>query len=307
LYPEIAGYYLTWIRFLHEVLGEEYAWTVRKADIAVQWLIHQFENERALLTRYWPAGNHDWRNGATFSFDLAMIYRGLCGMENLVSEELRKRALDLVMSDLLRFGAARETLTPFLTRNGDTIPDRWSTRPGGYQLKAAAALLFSAEPVPRGLESVAANTYKQWAYAPAESESFDNLHAALYCVEGLILFAVNGWDEAWGLAAEKYRSVIRVFRCTQSDVTAQALRAGCILHGRGILPGLVSEEMLPKLAEALVTFIGSDGDVFYHRPSQSAKKHRSVWGGLFAHQALMFYGEIRNGNVPPEAWAGMLV
>jgi hypothetical protein len=304
LYPEIAGYFLTWVRFLDELASARQAVADEKARQAAKWLLVRFETESTLPTRYWlqPTGA-DWRNNALFSFDLAMIYRGLRCVENLLDEQLRHQLLGYLIPHLLRFCPLNGTLVPCLPRDQYSVPQRWSTQPGPHQLKTAAALLFSSNDVPSEIESAAINTYERWVSSAAGEDGIDNPHAMLYAIEGLILFGIHGREEAWELASNRYQQLLRRLRSSRCDVVAQALRAGCILHSRDLLTDQFCNRVLPNLANALLAFMGPDGELFYTR----TKSHRNVWGALFAHQALLFYHKWRGRNGLPAVWSRFLI
>src|SRR5437016_8756070 len=63
-YPEITGYYLSWLAF---VSGLRPQLDVRPAaTAAVEWLGKVMSIDRPPATRYYFDNRDDWRNGATF-------------------------------------------------------------------------------------------------------------------------------------------------------------------------------------------------------------------------------------------------
>src|SRR5512137_2641991 len=78
IYPEIVGYFLTWLTFLAEKKGDD-SGPGRRAAEAVRWVDHHYSGETPPATRIYllPGQEEDWRNAGIFVFDLAMIARGL--------------------------------------------------------------------------------------------------------------------------------------------------------------------------------------------------------------------------------------
>jgi hypothetical protein len=93
------------------------------------------------------------------------------------------------------------------------------------------------------------------------------------------------------------------FDCARSDVVAQALRAGCILFRRRLLPAS-DRNALEALADALLRFVAPDGAVFYARSQApasappSASRHQNAWSAMFSYQAFVFYEQL--GEAEPD-------
>ena len=292
-YTEITGYYLTCLAFMHRI-GRSDPCIASNANRAVSWLHRKCRNGQPPLTRYYPQQDvGDWRNDAFFSFYVAMVLRGLSSVRGLVDERSRQETFDALARHLCRFVSSEGRLMPFIQLNGHSLPARWSTTPGPFQLKTAAALLFSGGLVAEEAKKAALHVYHQWRssiLAPLRPEEF---HAAMYAIEGLILFGIHGCDEAWKAAADKYRQVVEQLSYERSDVIAQALRAGCLLRGRGFLQPSEWDQKLAELAAALQRFVGKDGAVYYCDALLSPQPHRNAWSSMFAYQAFTFYQRFR--------------
>src|SRR5262245_58173543 len=74
VYPKVTVYYLSWLASLPKASEE-----VRTAtNEALAWFTRIANGELPLLTRYYASPHEgDWRNGAMFTFDLAMAVRGI--------------------------------------------------------------------------------------------------------------------------------------------------------------------------------------------------------------------------------------
>src|SRR5262245_22333056 len=133
-YPEIAGYYLSWLAFLSRLRPELDFHP--GATAVIEWLESITRTNGVPATRYHFDNRDDWRNGATFTFDLAMLCRGLHAVRGLVAEQPRRDLLQTFLEHLLPAG----DVLPVLIRKRRQLPDCWSTKPGPFQLKTAAAL-----------------------------------------------------------------------------------------------------------------------------------------------------------------------
>jgi hypothetical protein len=294
-YTEITGYYLSCMAFMHKV-GRSEPNVALNADRAVAWLHAKCANGDVPLTRYYlQPGVSDWRNQAVFSFDLALVLRGLASVKGLVAESMRQDTIDTLRRYLCRFISSERQLVPYIHRGGKPLPDRWSTRPGPYQMKTAAALLCSGDWQDEKLKQAALNMYERWR-APFVPRS-DELHAALYAVEGLILFGAYGCHEAWKAAADQYERCAEHFTYLRSDVVAQALRAACVLQSRGFLQGAGWDEKISKLADVLAGFVGQDGAVLYSDATVSSLLHLNACSAMFAYQAFIFYQRLHDTNL----------
>src|SRR3989442_3482845 len=101
-YPEIAGYYLSWLAFAGR-LGREL--DVRQtATAVVHWVDTVTSTDHPPATRYYFVDCEDWRNSATFTFDLAMLCRGLHAVRRLVAEQPRKHLLQKLLRHAMPAG-----------------------------------------------------------------------------------------------------------------------------------------------------------------------------------------------------------
>ncbi len=240
-YPEITGYYLSWLASLARLQPE--IDTHPAALAAVEWLqtITSFDHPPA--TRYYFDDSDDWRNDATFTFDLAMMCRGLHAVRGMVPERPRKQLLQKLLRHVLPPG---NSLPVFINARGE-LPDRWSTRPGPFQLKTAAALLpFERHPA-------IWSTFYRWRGRILEEVDSGELHAAFYALEGLMQFAISGKPEA----------IHEVANCFEA-----------LLSNR-----------LEELRFRLETFVSESGAISF-RSGGYRPTHFNTWATIFAYQCF---------------------
>jgi len=324
LYPEIMGYYLTWLAFLSHAFGpaDEVA---RHANETLRWISGQLASGGAPPTRKYLTYNEtcDWRNSGSFAFDLAMLARGVAAVRNLANECERVQLLEKLLDRLLPFCTECRSFQAFRSDSQflSEEPPRWSCIQGPYQAKVATAVLSTntISPIPSQLHLTAAAVYSRWREYSRQN-TLEGDHPAFYHLEGLALAGANGWDpDAWPVAKDAYLQIIGMqspaarmapyFNGSasenRSDVLAQALRMGCILRSRAGLDSPVFDRKLQHLAEVLQQFVTDDGAVLFSL--SPPYRHKNVWSSMFAHQALCFYEVVNGGNSLEDRWLQLLV
>jgi hypothetical protein len=321
VYPEITGYYLVYTAWL---AGGGAGSRRRAADaqahgrMAVRWLRRAIGEGAAPPTRvYLDSRRQDWRNAATFSFDLAMAARGAASFATVAGDPDAAMVGRQLTERLRQLAGDVAPLRSHVLLDGSTasVPRRWSTLPGPHHVKAAAAVLR----LPRGtaddaLCRVCERTVAYWPPVLRSSWRWADLHPVLYCLEGELL--MDGRDSApREQLAGGYKRLIAHQRADGSvpgslradeatmraDVLAQALRTGALLRRQG-LEGEVSQRRLDGLATALLSHVRRDGSVAFHRGDGRG----NAWAGMFAHQALCLYACGDRGSVS-DVTAALLV
>jgi hypothetical protein len=313
VYGEASGYYLTFLTWLARETGISFTtWARREAVLS--WCRRRLEGNRVPPTRcilngYAP----DWRNGFQFSFDLAMVLRGLvhAGCES------PSRSL---LAYLCRFVSPAGTLRAALPLNKKFADvHRWSVEPGPYQLKTVAAILSASDfGIPETLRTAVGGSIDGWR---RRTDLAGEAHPLLYSIEGLMLCGYYLRDPSlWRTAAETYArlldyqaadgglaaSVPDSGSVQRSDVIAQTLRIGCLLRHLGHLkPNWDSR--LEGLASALDRFLLTDGAVSFLDPQVAASTHRNTWCAMFAHQAYWLYGRLLSGAAVPASFLDGMV
>jgi len=277
LYPEVAGYHLTWLAFLATARPRLRSAAARAATGVARWIA----GLQALVARLPLRGPADWRADATFSFDLAMLAKGLDAAAPLLSAHEVAAAREQVWAALMPL--CKIELLACAFRPGCVAPVRWSTRPGPYQLKPAASLLACAT-APLRVREAAAATAARWV----DSVRCEGpLHPLLYACEGLVLLGERD------SAARVLREILALQRAdgslpetadepqsaARADVLAQALRLAVTL-GEG------RRGQLDALEAALRRHVTRSGAVRFRERSAGA----NVWCAQFAHQALSVRG-----------------
>jgi hypothetical protein len=280
-YPEITGYYLNWLAFVARLRQDMVLRTA--ATAAVEWLGRVPNADHPPATRYYFDDRDDWRNGATFTFDLAMICRGLHAVRRLVPESYRRDVLHRLLRHALPDG---DELPVFVNMRRE-LPDCWSTRPGPFQLKTAAALLSFQE------HPALWKMFYRWSGRVLDGIDPGELHAAFYALEGLVQFGVLGKSQAFDEAANCFALLFPYVDDARSDVIAQALRLGRTLRSLGFLQSNAWKDRLIELRLRLDAFITDFGAVSF-RPIASRPVHFNTWAAIFAHQ---YCGTISAGGI----------
>jgi hypothetical protein len=304
VYLEITGYYLTamaWLIGGGARASEGAAVARERGRAALEWLGTALADGAVPPTRlHLDAGREDWRNAATFSFDLAMAARGAACLGAAVGTEAADPLVAAIAArvDEIRAGGAELVSHAPREGSGARLPDRWSTRPGPHHVKAAAALLgLGPGALDPGLERACRATAARGAESLRTSWPCRELHPLLYGLEGLTMLGPDTSDDLLDLVEGAYERLLELqrpdgalparalpeARGVRSDVLAQALRVGALLRAAGRLAGAAWGERLGGLTAALLRHVRPDGGVLF-----SVDQHRAnAWCAMFAQQALV--------------------
>jgi len=308
VYPEITGYYLHWLADVREAGGLD---EVRVAAArAADWARRQFDRGGIPLTRaYLVEAAPDWRNGAVFFFDLAMLLRGLCAAVDarLIAPPLA--TLQRLVEELDAFVSPDGEIHAARPLRGAALPTRWSTTGGPFEVKASSRVALAARHIalPERLAR-ACDALADRYLGSAASIALDMLHPTLYFAEGMLTARPH--------SASRIATLLR--RCLQlrrddgslpeaehgsslprSDILAQALRLGLLLRA-GDEADAPEDEALHSLAKALIARVDAHGRIAFV-PGASTAAQPNVWCGLFAEQALRWYARWLDGKAIPAA------
>ena len=282
VYLEITGYYLTataWLAAGAATDAERARRALARGRDALDWLRSVTADGALPPTRlYLDADPGDWRNSCVFTFDLAMAARGAARFGAISGADTGSVVRDLVG----RIGVT--VPLPSHEQVGvQAPPARWSTRPGVYHLKAAAALLrLPPAVVGEALAGACRGSVSHWTAVLETTAAGGTLHPFLYGVEGLLLVPTS---PALDVAEAVYTRVLAAVPAEgRSDVVAQALRVGALLRASGRLQGDGPRRGLAELATALARYVRPDGGVAF----AAGQDRANAWCAMFAHQALVF-------------------
>lgn len=307
VYGEITGYYLTYLSWL-AANGSGPEELRPRVCSAAAWMRRNWVAATDPCTRNYLDGNdaRDWRNQYHFSFDLAMMLRGVIAARGWMEPALLEDLVDGLNGHLVRFLTPAGGLLPCVMKRGGARGGSWAVRPGAYQLKTAACILAADHwAIPR-LRRAAENLLCQWTERQTEASAWSQPHPFFYSLEGLLLMGDLQQDHGLiRLAESEYADAVtaRGFQeaaravCARADVLAQALRTGCLLRALNCLDGVEWDELLDDLAARLVGFVGTDGAVCFHRRPDGVLESANTWCAMFASQALHFYGWLRRGRL----------
>ena len=290
-YPEISGYYLSYIAYRVNTDGI----TEQLADKAKKILEYQkkiWSQSTPPATRLYVNadvnGQADWRNQGLFIFDIAMLVRGITDIARFVdSHSWAQQVLSPYIHSFWEF----EQLSPvrWFAGRPAAAPDRWSTRVGVYQLKVLAALqraavAWSDAVLQENIASVQSELIQGFNKGDFATH---NPHSIAYAMEGAMLLGESCID--WGMADNWLQSFAvttdanaqRDIDYRRADVIAQLLRLSCC-------EPFFNASRANRLYCLLNSVLNKDGS-FQFSLAPSSVTYKNTWTALFARQALDFY------------------
>lgn len=286
-YPEMAGYYLSFLSCKND------PGSAGRARRVTRWL-DCISHHGPPMTRYYSGTDHnDWRNRAIFSFDLAMVLRGLVMARAAFIETVPDNLVERFGTMLLNIQKDGVLTSHHMRRNEPSaaLPDRWSTRPGFYQLKAAAALDFWDDNRARSVSRQTVVTWLPRLQGLLERGRIEEAHPYLYGIEGLlILYGRTGEPVYLTYACNAFRQHLQQLannaeyahhQGARGDVVAQTVRAGSLLAASGILKDSLWQEARDTLLVRLDQLHATEGVVIF----SADVPHRNAWASVFAWQA----------------------
>ncbi|MEO8755402.1 MAG: hypothetical protein ABI624_22295, partial [Casimicrobiaceae bacterium] len=237
-------------------------------------------------------------------FDLAMVLRGLASAARarlLVPDAAVVAGVCRQLDRLIAPDGMLDACVAHVA--GAALPERWSTRRGGFLAKAAAGII-SAEHVLPGIQDRVARAARA-TFAASVVSTLESPHAEahplLYAFEGIMalprepgfaraLSAIAGqFDHLLAHAGADGRIPERLTNAASGpariDVIAQTLRIGHLLHKHR--PQLPPDRVaLARLRQVLARQVHATGAVGFTLGPDSAQWN--VWTAMFADQALAF-------------------
>jgi hypothetical protein len=311
VYPEIAGYYLQWLAWRAQRFGNspalaDGAAAVQACAAAVQaWLAVWLSASGPPLTRvHLMDADDDWRNRAVFCFDLAMVLRGLAAAARarlLVADTAVVAGVSRQLERLVAADGLFDACAPHAA--GVTLPERWSTRRGGFLTKAAAGIITATRTL-AGIHATVAQAANA-TFAASIGWTFETPHAEahplLYAFEGIMALPRDPcFADALPAVAERFDALLAhaapdghipetlatgTNGPARIDVMAQTLRIGYLLHAH--CPQQPPDRVaLARLRQALARQVDATGAVGFTLGPAPAQWN--VGAAMFADQALAF-------------------
>lgn len=303
VYPEITGYYLHWLADNGSPHDTDHPNLARRAQAAADWAGRALADGKVPATRSYLGGGDtdDWRNHAVFFFDLAMLLRGLCAATEAGLIALPEFAVHRLLQELDAFVAddgsirAARLLTP-----GYSLPPRWSTLGGPFEVKASSRVELAARHLPLPTRLAAACRALAQSYRPQIAAlPLQMLHPTLYFAEGMLVAEADCRDDIAMLArrclakadADGNLPEAEDSSVPRSDIIAQTLRVLLLSGDTG--------EGADRLAAALCARVDEDGRLPFRVDIDQPQPN--VWCAMFAEQALRWYAQARRGQALPAA------
>jgi hypothetical protein len=298
VHPDSTGYYLQWLAW-RASQGDPLAKLRPRACAAQAWLA-RWSAEPRPPTRVYLQETPDWRNDATFTFDVAMVLRGIASATRAGLLEGDAALVARLDAQLLATVGEDGLFDPYRPHpDSPPLPPGWSTRRGAFLAKAAAGVLAAAEvcEVSPPVRLAAAVTLEESLEA-ASRAPHAQLHPRLYALEGAL--AKSDKSGSGTNSPNSYLTpilagqVAAVIDCIahaggsdhtsgahRLDVRAQALRIGCALRGLDV-EDAPTRAALVTLADSLVAAVTPAGAL----PFVPGDRTPNVWTAMFAEQAL---------------------
>ncbi|MFH0732443.1 MAG: hypothetical protein V2A72_05940 [Candidatus Omnitrophota bacterium] len=320
LYPEITGYAITTMCFLHELKKE--ALYLSKAKIAAQWIIEKAMHPNGgVLTRdyvKYPVSHYSFESANIYAFDSAMVAFGLLKLYKAAKDKKYYQAAKNIVNFLIdnMLGENKLFYPIFDGKNDKVYEDdkKWSTQKGSFLCKVSLCLCELADieqdeyykKIAKDLISASIKTcYKDARFITNTFDESSHFHPLCYTLEGMAYYTHKTKDakynscfeEAfnWVLGLQEHdggipTSVIKGsenrISHQRADIQAQALRL-YYLNNKDCVSGFDKDKLLARLLEFQNIGPGQNGAFFFGFDSDgSYKKHANTWCSMFALQAL---------------------
>lgn len=297
-YPEITGYALTYLSGLEQPTDLE----LGAARAAADWLLER------VVDRGDYSARSGWDDGAVYNFDLAMIATGLINAGALMNDDRCRQAGCEIVAYMADQVDDSGRVPAVAAAGAKSDRSGWSVDGEAHMLKALQCFALADQAggkVPVGvLEGMAASFRDvQEVDGRFRTQAVDDrtmLHPHLYAVEGLWAYgqayndhdalesARRGAEWVWRqqLPTGGFPRLVAVDPSVtenapeQFDLTAQALRAGCLF---GLDPDGRSGAAR-RLAQ--ISRPAPEGACALPYQPPPAATHLNAWVGMFAAQAM---------------------
>jgi len=293
-YPEISGYYLSYLASRISLDGVDKN-LVEKAQKILGYQQQLWSGSSPPATRLYLdpllQSQVDWRNQGLFIFDIAMLARGVADISNYINTTSWPAQKLLNYIDSFWDGQRLHPVRWFAGRPKEA-PDRWSTRTGPYQLKVVAALrrVAIASNSAILLEKIAPvqtallRDFNQGNFAA------HNPHSIAYALEGILLGDLNNVNRDLGktlienLANTIDNAIGDEIDFRRTDAIAQLLRLSCC-------EPFFNRSIATRFYHLLSSALNTDGSLQFTLAPCNVT-YKNTWPVLFARQALDFYRRV---------------
>lgn len=328
VYFEITGYYLTFLAFLLKIerIPREHRLIQCKAKKAIKWIGKMISDSEFPETRKYMIARpiQDWRNYAVFSFDMAMVIKGISDILPFLSDPTTFAEAQAILARLTMLFEKHfirdMRISSHVMREGynhEQLPLKWSTCEYIHHAKTASALLSISDLyLTSTLKSTCENELNHWRSYFEKHDQWKELHPFFYFLEGFILSDVhtNRCHDMYDVQ-RVYTEIMRHQTLNgglasslagnsddqRSDVIAQALRVGVILKSKCMINGEFWDAKLDKLAASLENYIVDHGAVTFFEKNSLKPIFYNAWTSMFTFQALYFYELAAQGQTLDES------
>lgn len=343
LYPEITGYAITALIFLSKLMNRKEL--IQQAERAAGWIMNEAADPcGGIKTRKYDGPSGD----DAYSFDKRWIYTfdcgmALCGLVNLweaTGRDIYLKSAKGIADFLLGKMQRRDgSFFAYYLPSEDAVFDetgKWSTQSGSYHCKLSIGLIKLANSTGgrrygEGAELTCLNAlqnYREGRFITNRADNSTHLHPHFYSVEGLLYAGHKfGRKDFLGYARDATRWAFELQAkdggipfiyypgnppsiSQRVDILAQALRAGVLCRGLGLLNNGY-EEKFKRLASRIRQFQNAEkgpqegafrfGEDF----DGTSKPHLNLWCTVFSIQALALHD--RSRAVPVETGLDLII
>jgi len=321
LYPEITGYYISTMKFLHaQEKSENY---IEIAKLCGSWLMGVYEKYGGIIM---GVGSESRMIDQVFSFDTSICAKGFLDLYEMTGEEkYREFAKNLL--DWLATKCVEEdgTVKPIMDRNSQKFVETsmWYAQKGCFGIKLAMPFLqFDQNSQFKGIATKVLDLFKKFqnsdgSFALHLGSKSVNLHSHSYAMEGLLYaFSVlqnsdylESCKKGLDWAVKQMNNDGSIFLWANFNYKSKAAYPIAQLIRLMILVDRIEgkpryKEAAKRLIDFLLTLQATEEDQsmnggFYeefHKSVLGWKKQNRInsWTSMFALQALNWSGNYEN-------------
>jgi hypothetical protein len=297
---EITGYAASALAYLHARTGkQEY---LDAAVRAARYLSREAWDSAACTFPFEPGSDR------AYFFDIGIIVRGLLAVWRATGDdEFHVRAQEAALSLAFDF-LGDDSFHPVISLpDKQPLPEenRWSRKPGCYQLKSALAWREIGDPHARQMFDAAVGfavaSHEHFLQEESDREKLmDRLHAYCYFLEALLFTSERqALDSGMSRVAQLLREIGPLFE--RSDVNAQLLRVRLIAHHLGMIP--LDEQAAREEAARTASFQALDvadprlrGGFWFGRKGAATLPFSNPVSTAFCLQALTLWDDHQSGR-----------